>query len=58
MTEFWLLLLGMTMGGALSFEGAFLGNILLGTGKTVLDTIEAQKLLPPAEPEQKLRIAK
>ena len=44
--------------GALSFEGAFLGNILLSSGKTVLDAIEAQKLLPPAEPEQKLRIAK
>ena len=44
--------------GALSFEGAFLGNILLGTGKTVLDTIEAQKILPPAETDQKLRLAK
>lgn len=44
--------------GALSFEGAFLGSILLSNGKTVLDTIEAQKLLPPGEPDQKLRIAK
>jgi len=44
--------------GALSFEGAFLGSILLGTGKTVLDTIESQKLLPPSEPDTKLRIAK
>jgi hypothetical protein len=44
--------------GALSFEGAFLGQIMLPSGKTVLDTIEAQKLLPPSEPDQKLRIAK
>jgi hypothetical protein len=44
--------------GALSFEGAFLGSILLGTGKTVLDTIESQKLLPPSEPDTKLRLAK
>jgi hypothetical protein len=44
--------------GALTFEGAFLGSILLSSGKTVLDTIESQKLLPPAEPDQKLRIAK
>lgn len=44
--------------GALSFEGAFLGSILLSNGKTVLDTIEAQKLLPPGEPDQKLRITK
>lgn len=32
--------------GLLSFEGAFLGQLLLPTGKTVLDTIEAQKMLP------------
>ncbi len=44
--------------GVLSFEGAFLGSILLGTGKTVLDTIESQKLLPPSESDTKLRIAK
>lgn len=36
--------------GILSFEGAFLGQILLPTGKTVLETAKAQKLLPaPAE---------
>lgn len=36
--------------GILSFEGAFLGQILLPTGKTVLETAKAQKMLPaPAE---------
>jgi hypothetical protein len=44
--------------GALSFEGAFLANILLPAGKTVLEAIETQKLLPAVEPDQKLRIAK
>jgi hypothetical protein len=39
--------------GLLSFEGAFLGQILLGNGKTVLDTVESQKLLPPATEEGK-----
>ena len=31
--------------GVLSFEGAFLGQILLPSGKTVLEHAEAQKLL-------------
>jgi len=36
--------------GILSFEGAFLGQLLLPSGKTVLDHIEQQKLLPaPAQ---------
>jgi hypothetical protein len=39
--------------GLLSFEGAFLGQILLGSGKTVLDHVESQKLLPPTDPEGK-----
>ena len=38
--------------GILSFEGAFLGQILLPTGKTVLETAKAQKLLPA--PEEKV----
>ncbi|MGL4577288.1 MAG: hypothetical protein ACRCV9_21050 [Burkholderiaceae bacterium] len=31
--------------GILSFEGAFLGQILLPTGKTVLETVEEKQLL-------------
>lgn len=34
--------------GMLTFEGAFLGQILLPSGKTVLETVEEQKMLPPA----------
>ncbi len=33
--------------GILSFEGAFLGQILLPTGKTILETATETKLLPP-----------
>lgn len=36
--------------GMLSFEGAFLGQILLPTGESVLQRIQATKLLPPGEP--------
>lgn len=32
--------------GMLTFEGAFLGQILLPTGKTLLETVNEQKLLP------------
>jgi hypothetical protein len=32
--------------GVLSFEGAFLGQLLLTSGKTVLETVQAQKMLP------------
>jgi hypothetical protein len=32
--------------GVLSFEGAFLGQMLLANGRTVMDHIEQQKLLP------------
>lgn len=32
-----------------SFEGAFLGQILLPSGRTVLEHIETDKLLPPPE---------
>lgn len=35
--------------GILSFEGAFLGQILLPTGQTVHERITAQGLLPPPE---------
>lgn len=35
--------------GLLTFEGAFLGQILLSTGKSVLQTVEEQSLLPRAE---------
>jgi hypothetical protein len=35
--------------GVLSFEGAFLGQILLASGKTVLEHAESQKLLGVAE---------
>lgn len=39
--------------GILSFEGAFLGQILLPTGKTVLETAKDQKMLP-APPDEKV----
>lgn len=42
--------------GILTFEGAFLGQILLTSGKTVLETVEAQKLLPPPTEEKILRL--
>lgn len=32
--------------GILSFEGAFLGQILLPSGRTILETVTDQKLLP------------
>lgn len=32
--------------GVLTFEGAFLGQILLPTGRTLLEEVEKQKLLP------------
>lgn len=35
--------------GIISFEGAFLGNLLLGSGKTVLEHVEQQKLLGVAK---------
>ena len=36
--------------GILSIEGAFLGQIMLPTGKTILETAKEQKLLPaPAD---------
>jgi len=39
--------------GVLSFEGAFLGQILLPNGKTILETAEEQKMLP-APTEEKI----
>ena len=38
--------------GILSFEGAFLGQILLPSGKTVLETATEQKLLPAPQEEK------
>ena len=35
--------------GILTFEGAFLGQILLGSGKTVLEHVEQNKMLPALE---------
>lgn len=35
--------------GILTFEGAFLGQILLPTGKTILDHVTEQKMLPALE---------
>lgn len=35
--------------GILSFEGAFLGQILLPSGKTVLEHVEQAKMLPAPE---------
>lgn len=38
--------------GILSFEGAFLGQILLPSGKTILEHVEANKLLPAPQQGQ------
>ena len=35
--------------GVLSFEGAFLGQILLSSGRTVLDHVDQHKMLPALE---------
>lgn len=35
--------------GILTFEGAFLGQIMLPSGKTILDHVDQQKLLPALE---------
>jgi len=35
--------------GVLTFEGAFLGQLLLGTGKTMLDTVMESRMLPALE---------
>lgn len=35
--------------GVLSFDGAFLGQILLPTGRTILEHVEQQNLLPQIE---------
>lgn len=43
--------------GILTFEGAFLGQILLGSGKTVLETVEVQGLLPAPTEEKITRLA-
>jgi hypothetical protein len=39
--------------GILSFEGAFLGQLLLPNGMTVFETVQAQNLLP-ALPDEKV----
>jgi len=38
--------------GILTFEGAFLGQLLLGNGKTVLEHVEAAQMLPQLEHAQ------
>jgi hypothetical protein len=38
--------------GILSFEGAFLGQLVLGNGKTVMEHVAAQKLLPNSGDEK------
>jgi hypothetical protein len=38
--------------GVLSFEGAFLGQIMLPSGRTVLDHVEANKILPLQGPSE------
>lgn len=35
--------------GVLSFEGAFLGQMLLGNGRTVLEHVQREKILPAIE---------
>jgi len=36
--------------GVLTFEGAFLGQILLSSGSTMLEEVEKRKVLPPPRP--------
>lgn len=38
--------------GVLTFEGAFLGQILLANGRTLLEQAEELKLLPPPQGDQ------
>lgn len=40
--------------GLLTFEGAFLGQILLPTGKTVLEAVQATKMLPAADEPKRI----
>lgn len=42
--------------GVMSFEGAFLGQILLSSGKTVLEEVEAANMLPAPAEEKILRL--
>lgn len=42
--------------GILTFEGAFLGQILLPSGKTMLEAVEAQKMLLPPPDENVVRL--
>jgi len=42
--------------GILSIEGAFLGQILLPSGKTVLETAKEQKMLPAPKEEKIVEI--
>lgn len=35
--------------GIISFEGAFLGNLLLGNGQTIMEHVQAKSLLPALE---------
>lgn len=44
--------------GVLSFEGAFLGQILLPSGQTVLQHIEQQDVLPKPQEQKLLSVAK
>lgn len=44
--------------GILSFDGAFLGQILLPSGKTILETISAQKMLASPKAEKVVDIHK
>ena len=41
--------------GILTFEGAFLGSILLPSGETITQHIEQQKLLPSPAPADNVR---
>jgi hypothetical protein len=38
--------------GVLSFEGAFLGQIMLPSGKTILEQVQESKLMPQLEVKQ------
>lgn len=42
--------------GMLTFEGAFLGQILLSSGKTVLEEVEQREMLPAPAEEKILRL--
>ena len=42
--------------GVLSFEGAFLGQLLLSNGKTMMETVQEKKMLPLLQDEKIVKL--